>query len=91
MTLCINCKHHRQDNICQHWCEHPANGVDPVRGGVKSTQCFFARSPLSGVCGPAGDLFEEAPAVPPVEPDAYWVEPTLWQRVKALVRRVWPW
>lgn len=83
MNACINCKHHRESRSGQHWCEHPNNGIDPIRGRPLTRLCMFSRSRMYAPCGPAGALFEEAPLPPP--------RLTSWQRVKALARRVWPW
>lgn len=96
MNACVDCKHHHKDRISQHWCIHPDNDVDLVRGGTQQRLCTFARSKIFGSCGPTGDLFEAAPPVgppasPPVEPEAYWVPPTLWQRIKAFFVGVGPW
>lgn len=84
MNICNNCAHHRESSTGNHWCEHPDNGIDLVRGCTLSRLCTFARSELYGPCGPTGNLFEEAPPPPPPPP------PTLWERVKAHFRSL-PW
>lgn len=82
MNLCKDCKHFRGGRL-HDVCTSPANPVDPVLGHTTAT-CRFARSSLYGTCGPAGNLFEEAPPPPPPKP-------ALWQRIKAFLVRVWPW
>jgi hypothetical protein len=78
MNLCTQCKYRFGRNF--DFCEHPINGVDPGWGGPKPLLCSMARSSVSGVCGPAGDLYE------PVE-----YAPTIERVYQAWYIRLWNW
>lgn len=71
-------------------CAHPDNGEDLVRGGTRLVTCRFARSQLSGLCGPEGRQFEPKQEELPIQMEDRY--PGNWlQRAAAWVRGVWPW
>lgn len=81
MNHCIECKFYNGVHIIAT-CNHPDNEKDLVDSNPLS--CRMTRSPLYGICGPHGALFEPRypihPAIEIYKPKRWWHRLLFWRK-----------